>query len=496
MRDTPDRTEGALPWWRVAFDAYGGALDERRRDQVARDVRAADLRHLIVLAHSAQDDTRRADQVDARCRALIESVGHTDGVGVLGVRWPSLCLNPEDGGTTEAAEEGTDGRQPSGVTDAELDALRRVFPDSGDALVRVRDLLRERPGPDSALDDLGIALRRLAEQPLHAPLHAYAADLGADALPQTDPAMLIDSTAQVCQGFAEALDLARREHGADRGDEAPTGTPAPSASHHGTLSESDAVGPRAADDPTSRLTRPESLAPSERPWRAEEAAPTPGRVWDGARQLLCQVVSYATRRHAGLIGERGLAPLLRDLGEESPGTRVHLVGHGAGARLVAFAARGLGSEGPGAASVCLFQAALSHFVFAEHLPQLSGGGALAGLSARVAGPVVCCYSRHDLELGVFFPLATRRIGDGALLTGAGRLWGALGHDGIQGLDGCAALTLAEALEEGALPSSGYVGVDASQRVREGEPPRGAHHDVFHEDLARLVRAAGRLAEGP
>ena len=94
------------------------------------------------------------------------------------------------------------------------------------------------------------------------------------------------------------------------------------------------------------------------------------------------------------------------------------------------------------------------------------------------------------------PLATRRIGDGALLTGAGRLWGALGYDGLQGLDGCPTLTLAEALEEGALPSRGSVGVDVSERVREGAPPRGAHHDVFHEDLARLVCAAGRLAEGP
>ncbi|QCX81725.1 hypothetical protein C9F11_40725 [Streptomyces sp. YIM 121038] len=491
MRDTRE-TRGkagdgeAPPWWDVAFDAHGDAVDERQGDRVAGAAREADVRHLVVLAHTAHQEPELTERVDARCRALFAQAEVTDGVGLVGVRWPGMCFAPP--------EDGRAGR----LTDTDVAGLRRVFPDGGDTLTKLLGLLDERPLRNGALDDVGIALRRLVEQPLDTPLHAYGTDLGANVLPQTDPAMLIDSPTQVCEGFAEALDAARQEvervenRSPERFEEAHTGSGAPEVSEHGTLTESGTAGPRPADDPTERLSRPESLAPSERPLRDPHAERMPGRVWDGAHQLLCEVTSYAMRRHAGLIGERALAPLLRTLGESLPDTRIHLVGHGAGARLVAYAVRGLGPD-ERVASLCLFQAALSHFAFAEHLPQLSGGGALAGLHRRVTGPVVCCYSHHDLELGLFFPLACRRIGDGALLSGAGRTWGALSYDGIQGIDGSPALTLADALTEGALPSSGYVGVDASERIRAGGPPRGAHDDVFHQDLVRLVGAAAGLA---
>ncbi|QDQ15735.1 hypothetical protein [Streptomyces spectabilis] len=490
-RETGDRTTSALPWWDIGFDVHGDAVDERQGDRVAEAVREAGVRHLVVLAHTAHHEPGLTERVDARCRALFAETGGTDSVGLLGVRWPSMCFaRPEDDRKERPAD--------TGLTDTDLAGLGRVFPEGEATLARLLGLLDERPPGNGPLDDVGIALRRLVEQPLDTPVHAYGTDLGADVLPQTDPAMLIDSPTQVCEGFAEALDAARQEtdgveeRSPERFEEAQSGSGAPEVSEHGTLAETGTAGPRPADDPTQRLSRPESLAPSERPLRDPRAESVPDRVWDGARQLLCQVASYAMRRHAGLVGERGLAPLLRSLAEDLPDTRVHLVGHGEGARLVAYAARGLG-PGERVASLCLFQAALSHFAFAEHLPQLSGGGALAGLHRRVKGPIVCCYSHHDLELGLFFPLACRRIGDGALLSGAGRTWGALGYDGIQGLDGSPALTLADALAEGALPSSGYVGVDASELIREGGPPRGAHYDVFHQDLVRLVRAAGGLA---
>ncbi|GHE82428.1 hypothetical protein GCM10018785_58110 [Streptomyces longispororuber] len=485
MPEAGEKAGRKLPMWIVGFDADAAAPDEEQADRLVRAVRAAEVRHLIVLAHAAHNDEETADRVHDRWRALLEEAGCGEGVGLVAVRWPGMCFAP--------AEEGHRPR----VTDADLAALRRVFPGGDKVLTGLRDLLDARPQKNGALDDLGIGLRRLSEQPLDDPLHAYGTDLGADVLPQTDPAMLIDSPAQVCEGFAEALEwaqeeTARVEEREPERFEEPDGSEAHDVSEHGTLTETDTPGPRPPDDPTECLERPESLAPSERPLRAAESGPELARKWDGAHQLLCQVTSYAVRRHAGLIGERGLAPLLRHLRAELPDTRLHLVGHGPGARLVAYAARGLDTDEPPIASLCLFQAAVSHFAFADHLPQLSGGGALAGLDGRVAGPVVCTYSHHDLELGLFFPLACRRIGDGALLSGAGRMWGALGYDGVQGIDGSPTLTLADALTEGALPDTGYVSVDASEVVREGGPPQGAHHDVHHPHLAHLIRTAGRL----
>ncbi|MYW17752.1 serine-threonine protein kinase, partial [Streptomyces sp. SID2955] len=43
------------------------------------------------------------------------------------------------------------------------------------------------------------------------------------------------------------------------------------------------------------------------------------------------------------------------------------------------------------------------------------------------------------------------------------------------------------------PASGCVNVDAAAVVRRGGAPSGAHSDIVHPELARLVLAAGRIA---
>lgn len=74
----------------------------------------------------------------------------------------------------------------------------------------------------------------------------------------------------------------------------------------------------------------------------------------------------------------------------------------------------------------------------------------------------------------------------------GPRWGALGHDGVQAVPGTARLDLAGALA-GRLPASGCANVDAAAVVRRGGPPAGAHSDILHPELARVVLAAGRIA---
>ncbi len=111
---------------------------------------------------------------------------------------------------------------------------------------------------------------------------------------------------------------------------------------------------------------------------------------------------------------------------------------------------------------------------------------------------MCCYSRHDAALGTFYPLASRLAGDDRSCAGheiaavLGPRWGALGHDGVQAVPGTARLDLAAALG-GSLPASGCVNVDAAAVVRRGGAPSGAHSDIVHPELARVVLAAGRIA---
>ncbi|MFD0412544.1 hypothetical protein [Streptomyces sp. NPDC127108] len=481
MSSSEDDPESTRPRWAIQFDADGGDADGGQCARIADAVRAAGIRDLVLLAHSAHNDADTTADVDARFRDLFTDEAADDDVGFVSVHWPGMRFEPEPR-----------------LTDATESALRRTFPGQDRVIAKLRALVDERPHHFGAVDDVGMMLRRLVEEPLDAPVTAYATDMSDELLPQSEPAMLFDSTDHVCEGFARALEQAHQE--AERTEQRPErieqpgrGTEAPTVSKSGTLTEAESAGPRPADAPADWLSRPEPLTPGTRAFGATESKGAHDRLWDGAHQLLCQGVSYAIRRRAGLIGGTGLAPALGQLTEALPDTRIHLVGHGAGARLVAYAVRGLRTARGGPASVTLLQAALSHFAFAGRLPQqMRGGGALAGVAQSVAGPVVCVYSHHDLELGLLFPLAYRMIGESPSLVGADRMWGALGYDGVQGVEGCLTLTLAGALAEHALPSSGYVSVDASAVVRGGAPPQGAHFDVFHPELARLVRAAGRV----
>lgn len=217
------------------------------------------------------------------------------------------------------------------------------------------------------------------------------------------------------------------------------------------------------------------------------------RIWNGAHEVLRQATYYAMKRRAGTVGEHGLGPALGELAAVRRALRIHLVGHSFGGRLVSFALRGLPGGVRNVKSVTLLQGAFSHYAFAEQLPHdKSHSGALRDAQLRVDGPVVSCYSSHDEALGTLYPLASKLADDSRSIFELGDRWGAMGHDGIQAVDACERLSLAEALA-GRFPAGGCVSVDASAVVRNGGPPSGAHSDICHAELARVVLRAGRLA---
>ncbi|MBD0712179.1 MULTISPECIES: serine-threonine protein kinase [unclassified Streptomyces] len=217
---------------------------------------------------------------------------------------------------------------------------------------------------------------------------------------------------------------------------------------------------------------------------ATPEVPGLGRYWRGAREALRQTSYHVLRQRARLVGESGLGPLLGEVARAAPGLRVHLVGHGMGARLVAYALKGLPPGVRPVASVTLLQGAFSPYVFAARLPHDPGrSGALTDVLRRVRGPVVACYSRHDTELGVLYPLASRLVGDSASgpSGGAGTRWEAMGHAGVLAVPGTATVPLGRVLREG-VPGAGCVSVDVSEAVR-------SHGDIRRAELARVVVAA-------
>ncbi|MFD0370914.1 serine-threonine protein kinase [Streptomyces sp. NPDC127114] len=316
--------------------------------------------------------------------------------------------------------------------------LSAVVPGRTATVARIAELIAREPADEAALAEFAGLLRELTD--------TEEAGLVATEV----PAFLVADPLTVYTVFADALEAGTA---AEAGAQATAGA---------------AAGPGAGPGT-------ESLFGGDRVTR----------LWKGAKEALRQATYFTMKRRAGVVGERGLGPLLGDLGRRAPELRVHLVGHSFGARLVAHALRGLPAGVRTVKSVTLLQGAFSHYAFADRLPHdQDRSGSLGGLQGRVDGPLVACHSRHDKALRVFYPLASRLARDDASLLGDDRRWWAVGHDGVQGVPGAAVRTLEAVLRDG-LPGSGCVSVDAARVVAE-------HSDICHEELARLVARAGRF----
>src|SRR4051794_21037160 len=134
--------------------------------------------------------------------------------------------------------------------------------------------------------------------------------------------------------------------------------------------------------------------------------------WTGAKEALRQATYWQMKNRAGVVGRRGLAPLIGELHQASPELRVPLVGHSFGARLVSNALAGLPDSSPSPlGSLTLLQGAFSHFAFADPLPFDAGRhGALAGLQRRGGGAGGAFFFTPPSPGGPPFPLASPSSG--------------------------------------------------------------------------------------
>ncbi|MFJ7179030.1 serine-threonine protein kinase [Streptomyces massasporeus] len=435
-----DPAMSVTPYWELTFDADGDP-GGRGRDRLLAGVRERGVRDLIVFAHGWNTDRSGATRLYDRFFGPVPRLAPAARVGYVGVLWPAMRFSDEPIPDFPRAVAAEPARRP--VLDKDTrHALLETFPGRAILVDQIARLLEQQPPEEAELEEFGRLVRTLVEVVAPGPQALFAADTVAEGVPQSEPEMFAGSSAAACEEFARAL------------------------------AELEASGPREG----LRIPNP----------------------WDGAHELLRQATYYAMKRRAGTVGERGLGRVVGQLAKAAPTVRVHLVGHSFGARLVSFALRGLPEGVRTVKSVTLLQGAFSHYAFAARLPHdARAGGVLQGQQNRVDGPLVCCHSRHDAALGTMYPLASRMAGDsrsaaepvmGRVL---GAKWGAMGHGGVQAVPGTRAYTLAEALEA-RLPASGCVNVDAAAVVRRGGPPAGAHSDILHAELARLVLAAGRV----
>ncbi|MEV0122795.1 serine-threonine protein kinase [Streptomyces sp. NPDC050703] len=416
------------PYWELTFDADGD-VDTVQRETLLSGVEREHVTDLLVFAHGWNNDKDDARKLYRRffapCRRM---AGAGVRLGYVGVLWPAIRFPDEPipdfdpSASAVAVAAGGPGLDP--VTRQVLD---RAFPDHGETLDRITELLAERSEVASRVYEYGRQVRELVSLRETSPARHLGEDTGAG-----EPAMLTDDAVRVCELLAAAR--------ADTG-------------------------------------RPELLGNLRE------------RVWDGAYELLRQGSYYAMKRRAGAVGQLGLGPAIGLLAGDVSGIRVHLIGHSFGARLVSYALRGMPADVRAVKAVTLLQGAFSHYAFAGRVPHdPSRRGALYGVQRRIDGPLISCYSRHDDALGRLYPLASKLAGDSTTFLNLWERWGAIGYNGIRSVPGTKRVRLGQKV-----PVKGCVSLDAAAVVRRGGPPAGAHSDICHEELARVVFAAGRIA---
>jgi hypothetical protein len=220
-------------------------------------------------------------------------------------------------------------------------------------------------------------------------------------------------------------------------------------------------------------------------------------LWTGAREALRQATYWQMKRRAGQVGQHGVGPLVGRLHQRHDALRIHLAGHSFGARVAAFTLSGLPPDGVSPAkSLLLLQGAFSHFAFAAALPDEPGTpGALAGMQSRVDGPLLVTHSQRDTALTTAYPLASIVSGDA---TAAAQdllfRWRAMGDDGAQSVPANKIL-LAPVGTSFPISPGAIINLDGNEIITVGDPPGGAHGDIFRPEIAWAALLGAGLVRG-
>jgi hypothetical protein len=134
---------------------------------------------------------------------------------------------------------------------------------------------------------------------------------------------------------------------------------------------------------------------------------------------------YEMKNRAGIVGARGVAPMLDSFPREL--RNIHLIGHSFGARVVTAAAAE--SKTDKIRSMSLLQAAFSHNGFSQ---SMNGFFRKVIDEQRVKGPILVTYTKNDKAVGVAYPIASRLAGQVAAALGdENDRFGGLGRNGAQ-----------------------------------------------------------------
>lgn len=199
------------------------------------------------------------------------------------------------------------------------------------------------------------------------------------------------------------------------------------------------------------------------------------------RNLLKPFTVWQMKDRAGKIGAAGVAPLLYDLLTASDATtRVHLLGHSYGCKVVMTATCVMPPTTRMVESALLLQPAISQYAFAESVPERNVPGGFVSACTRVQQPISATFSNRDKPLHDIFHLSVRRRDDIGELQYAGdespSRFAAMGGYGPQATTGATIIPIRNAGQAYTLPAAPHVVGINGARVIDG------HGDILNDDV--------------
>ena len=455
-----DNLQG-FPFWLLTFDKGGRPEDAGAIDRLISELHSQKITDLFIFSHGWNNDREAAmalyDRFFREMRNVLNANPPKDShtrVGVAGIVWPSI-LWPDDAESASMNHVMTGGGGGVALGGGAPIPAAQATPK------QIRDELRKGYDDADQLKLLGELTTMLETQAKsEAALKEFRTKLGeflkSDAGAPTD-SKLPDSAEG---GIAALNDQKWRELLEVLGDQALQG-------------QSSGGGAAGFGDPFKKL-------------------------WAGAKDALRVTTYWQMKERAGVVGRSGLGErVLARIAAEAGATRVHLLGHSFGARLVSFSLSGLpaGLEGERSPvkSLFLLQGAFSHFAFADKLPHdATRAGALKGMAARVDGPLLTTHSQKDLAVGRSYPAASFVNGDdSAAAADQVSRWGGMGYDGAQAV-GAGTELLAPPGKKYPFRKGAWLNLDGNAVIVHGGLPSGAHSDIAHPHTAWAALTAANI----
>jgi hypothetical protein len=159
-----------------------------------------------------------------------------------------------------------------------------------------------------------------------------------------------------------------------------------------------------------------------------------GSVFGRIGQFLNLTTWYLMKDRSGKVGANGCSEAVRAVKAAAPATKVHLVGHSLGGRLMASCAKTLAEQGTlRLDSLTLLQAAFSHYGLSTTRKDNKPGFFRAVMDKKVVrGPLIATYSAKDTVVGKAYAIMSRLANDNVKAIGdENDEFGGIGRNGAQ-----------------------------------------------------------------